>query len=624
MTAFQTAREMLIREIAPPEDIGPVAWAERHIKLLDGDRVGNIRFDRGYEFQRDILETFFAPYAPGERRRIGVCFKGAQSGITTLCLIGLLYLVAHRKLSSFHLMPREFDALDKAKKIAEFIGADPTLTAAFPPGLLRVRKTGGGQTLRVAYSNSMTELKNWSAGAGVFDEVDELEMRLYNSIAAAKMRMGGYRRAIEIYIGTPTIPEYGIDLIWKESDQRLYWILCPLCDGEQTLTWEGNIRWDASPGTIEQQAATAEFVCAECSEPWDERLREMANARGEWRATFPDRPIIGFGLNRLLVPSSIPSKMVSDYLTGLQSDQAMREHENQNLGRAYLPMTGQLTDTTIGARIDSSLTWGKVPSDAVMMTVGADVQGDAPPYEFLWEVRAFRPDGFVYLIAYGIAKTIAEMAELFGAKGLLERARYRVSAGFADATNGVHKDTVEELCREVPIFQAARFEWRMRGFKRATIEKIKGGRKGQKGHNLNLDDALQDNIGRFFELPNRPPRIAIAPCPSRALEANFIEQYTKIARVKGDGPGDEAEWRFKKLRQKNVDFPFAGALAEAARRQRGGTVPGAGVYGAIKEIKKHASKHPGAPAAASEQGGASSARRVVRIARGKPGGHRRY
>lgn len=612
MKALERARQLMIRETAPPMDLSPSEWAEKHIKLLDGDRPGPLRFDRGYEFQRAILDEFFRPYYPGERRRVGVCFKGAQSGVTTLSQVGLLYLTEHRKISSFHLMPREFDAQDKAKKLNEMISADAALDESFPPGLMRVRKTRGGQTLRVAYSNSQAELKNWQAGAGVFDEVDELESRDFDSVAMAKMRMGAYRRRTELYIGTPTLPDFGIHRIWQESDQRKFLVPCPLCEELQELTWEGNITWENEEKTAELRAASAKFICAHCKEPWDHRLREMANAEGSWVKTYPERPIIGFGLSRLLVPSSLPGKMVSDYLAGLESDTAMREHVNQNLGNVYLPTTGQLTTHTIENAIDQELTWGAIPSDTVTLTAGVDVQGDQAPFEYFWEVRAYNSDGFAKVIAFGITKTSEELAGLFGRVGQPHRARYRIAAGLVDISDGHHKETVEALCELCPVLQPARFEWRMRGFERGKIVRLKKG----KGFAINKDDALQDNIGRFFETPDRPRRIAIATCPQRALEAEWVEHYTKIARVRERTARGDV-FTYRKLRQRNVDFPYAGALAEYAFRQRGGTIPGGGSYGSTKGIKERA--EPG-----RKPDGSTAPRKVLRIVKRRSGGRRHY
>jgi len=554
--------------LRPPEKLTPAEWAERHIIITDGDRTGPIRFDDGYEFQRDILNELFRPFEAGEYRRVGVCFKGAQSGITTLCQIGILYWVCHLKTSAFHLLPREFDANDKAKKIAEMVSASAYLSEIIPRGLIRVRKTIGGQQLRVAYSNSQSELKNWQAGIGVFDEVDELESREYDSIAMAKQRMGSYTRRLEIYIGTPTLPDYGIAKVWQDSDNRRFESSCPLCHEFQEINWDGNIRWDHSLETKDDQAATARMICAHCDQRWDHRLRQMANRNGRWITHAPARKVKGFKLSRLIVPTALPEKMVSDYLAGLENETSMREHVNQNLGEAYLPTTGKLSDHIIEQAIDAAIPWGRIPRGTVSLTAGIDVQGAAEPYEFVWELRAYDADGFATVIAYGIARTLGDVESLFATGG-----QYRLNRGLIDISDGHHKDAVEELCDLIPVFQPAKFEWRAGArFDRGKFVKVK---HGHGGFSMNRDDALQANLGRFFDVGERGRRIAIAVCPSRALERAYIDHYTHIARVKENttkGP----IYTYRKLRTKDVDFPFAGALAEEAKRYSGTAMPATG------------------------------------------------
>ena len=598
-----------LEALSPPDDCPPSEWAEDHIRITDGDRVGPLSFGRGYEFQREMMDAFFGPFRPGEQRRVGVAYKGAQSGVTLLCQAGLLYWAAARQVSAFHLMPREFDATDKAKRLAEMIDAEPSLRREFPPGLLRVRKTRGGQSLRVAYSNSQAELKNWQAGVGVFDEVDELEGRDYDSVAMARQRMGAYRRRLEVYIGTPTLTDYGIHAIWEQSDQRQWRVPCPLCRAVQPLEWDTNITWNAELETEEAQAASARFVCAACGVSWDHRLRELANAEGVWVPTR-EAGVIGFGMNRLMVPSSIPAKLVSDYLEGLKSDQAMREHVNQNLGQCYLPSTGKLNPSTVEGVIDHSLRWGSAPPGTVVMTAGVDVQGEAAPFEFVWEVRAYDRSGVASVIAYGMTDE-SGMLDLFGQVG--RPGQFPVARGLVDISDGHHKPAVERLCELCAVFEPARFDWqRQAKFDRGKVVKVK---RGHRGYAVGRDDALQDNLGRFFEAPERGRRIRVAPCPQRALEREWVVQYTRIARVREDtarGP----VYTYRKLRQKGVDFPFAGALAEFAFRHGGAQRPGAGGYGSVKDAKGRKRPNPTGGA----QPSARSALRVVKRTRRRLGG----
>ena len=550
--------------LMPPARILPSQWATDHIKVTDGDRQGPIKFDRGYEYQKEILDTFFGPFKPGEYRRVGVCFKGAQSGVTTISQIGLIAWTTHYKVSSFHLLPRECDAKDKAKNMTAMIETDPELVDKFKKSQARIRKTKAGQTLRVAYSNSQSELKNWQGGIGVFDEVDDLERKDHDSVAMAKQRMGSYRRRVELYIGTPTYPNYGIHQVWLDSDQRYYHIPCPICKADQVLTFEGNIEFDNTLDTDEEKASSARFKCSECDETWDHRLRELANSKGHWVITRPEKAIIGFAISRLYVPSALASKIVSDYLTGLKSDKAMREHVNQNLGQVYLPTTGKLEEHMIEQVIDNDgLQWGKKPGDSEFMGLGVDVQGETAPFTYVWELRSYNGDGFGTTIAYGINRGISEMKKLFGSKN--KRGRYDVDRGVVDISDGHHKEEVLELCEEVPCLQPGRFDhYQQTKLDRGKVNKSEAGTWYQ----INVDDALQDNLGRFYYNDEKPLMIAIAPNPKRAREKEYIEHYTKIARVKRETARGTI-YTFQKLRTKDVDYPYAGGLADYAYRVSG-------------------------------------------------------
>ena len=561
--SFQWALERSGELLLPPPRITPSQWASDHIKVTDGDRQGPIKFNRGYEYQKDIMDTFFGPFAPGEYRRVGVCFKGAQSGVTTVSQIGLIAWTTHYKVSSFHLLPRECDAKDKAKNMTAMIETDPELEAKFKKSQARIRKTKAGQTLRVAYSNSQSELKNWQGGIGVFDEVDDLERKDFDSVAMAKQRMGSYRRRIEIYIGTPTYPNYGIHQVWMDSDQRFYHVPCPICKKEQVLDFDKNIEFDATLETDEEKASSARFKCAHCDETWDHRLREIANGKGHWVITRPEKKIIGFAISRLYVPSALASKMVSDYLAGLKSDKAMREHYNQNLGKVYLPTTGKLEEHMIEHVIDSEVVWGRIPKDSEFVSVGVDVQGETAPFIYVWELRSYDANGFRTSVAYGINRGIKEMKRLFGSKN--KRGKYDVDRGVVDISDGHHKEEVLELCEAVPCLQPGRFDhYQQTKLDRGKVNKSKEGTWYQ----INVDDALQDNLGCFYYNDEKPIMIRIAANPKRSREKEYIEHYTKVARVKRETPRGTV-YTFQKLRTKDVDYPYAGALADYAYRVGG-------------------------------------------------------
>ncbi len=64
----------------------------------------------------------------------------------------------------------------------------------------------------------------------VFDEVDEMEPAM---VELALERLGHSMVKEEAYLSTPSIPDFGIDRLYAESDQRIWMIKCEHC-GEET------------------------------------------------------------------------------------------------------------------------------------------------------------------------------------------------------------------------------------------------------------------------------------------------------------------------------------------------------------------------------------------------------
>lgn len=595
----------LVEVVRPPRKDPPSEWAQRCIVLTEGERTGPIRLDRGYEFQREIVDVLFGAFRPGETRRVGVVNKGAQSGITTWMLIGLLYRALVHDTSGAHMMPREWDAIDKAKKLDALIEASPELARHFYDDAIRARKTSTGQTVRVIYSNSKSELKSFQSGVNVTDEPDDCESRAFDSISMFGHRLGAYRRVIQLFIGTPTLPDYGITKRWEASDKRLWYVRCPLCDAEQTLTWDGNIAFTetAEDGARLPDAdivASARIVCSACREPWDYRLRELANASGVWRATQKS-DVIGFGMNRIMVPTSSAEQMVENYLAGEANDIAMKEHYNQDRGESYLRVSGRLDESRVKLVVDPTLRWGVVPRGTVYLAAGVDVQGDAEPFSFVWELRAYDGEGAASVIAYGVDNE-ARILELFGARG--SPGLYSPAAVLLDISDGHHKAAVTRITDASAIASAVRCDWhRKTSFKRGEVVKIK---RGAKGYAIDEDSALELNMGRFFA---DVPRIRFAVAPRPGLTDTLVEHYTKIARVP-EATAAGPVVRYQKLRPRDVDFPYAGAFADYAYAELRGTSfsgAGGGGYGPVDKVRQ----------SAAARGTREAARKALHVARRK-------
>jgi len=104
---------------------------------------------------------------------------------------------------------------------------------------------------------------------------------------------------------------------WEATDQRFYFVPCPLCNEMQKLEWgrvddDFGIRWE------KDNPSTAYYLCKHCHKKIFNREKYWMLANAEWRKTFPERLYKpGFHINRLYSPSATTSwdKLVEDFLT---------------------------------------------------------------------------------------------------------------------------------------------------------------------------------------------------------------------------------------------------------------------------------------------------------------------
>jgi hypothetical protein len=113
-------------------------------------------------------------------------------------------------------------------------------------------------------SESMATAKD--ADILVHDEEDKSNPKV---IEAYKSRLSGPSKYKWITrLSTPTIPNFGIDKAWKESDQRHWHITCPACNADFELSFPGGPNpWsNITPETFKEVTTErpAQYVCHKC------------------------------------------------------------------------------------------------------------------------------------------------------------------------------------------------------------------------------------------------------------------------------------------------------------------------------------------------------------------------
>lgn len=275
------------------------------------------------------------------------CFiKGAQIGASEINVIKTLHghVFGRYNQGSLYLFPTRDDVKDFSKSRFDplieqnpFIGAyvrntDSTNIKRVGQGFLYLRGARSTKSIGGAKKSS-SQLKSISVDRVVFDEFDEMEDAM---IELARYRVAHSKIQELIYLGTPTIPDYGIDKLYQQSDQRVWMVECPSCGKEASLDLE-------FPHSLRRKLdGTVYRACIYCH-------TEVHPSKGRWVAQYPSRSksLVGWWISQLNSNYVDPTLILDKYEDPPNGNLA--EIMNSMLGRAYIPAENRLTHADVYA-----------------------------------------------------------------------------------------------------------------------------------------------------------------------------------------------------------------------------------------------------------------------------------
>jgi len=286
--------------------------------------------------------------------------KGSQMGFTQVCLIQSLYgqIVGTYKQGVLYLMPSTLDVGDLTKsRFNPLIQDNPKQIGVFvqDTDAVSIKKVGKSMLyLRGARSTSKIEgikrsssqLKSIPVDRVVFDECDEMDPAM---IDLALERMGHSEIQEEIYLSTPSIPDFGIDKLYQDSDQRIWMIRCQHCGTETCLELE-------FPGCLVDTVSGVIRGCKKCK-------KEIYSRDGHWVARYPERSkdMVGWWISQLNSAYIEPGAILKAFNEPPHGN--LTEVYCSKLGMAYIPAENRLTTADVYACCgqDAMLTKEKNP-----------------------------------------------------------------------------------------------------------------------------------------------------------------------------------------------------------------------------------------------------------------------
>ena len=312
-------------------------WAvQNNIRL----QAGNFTF-KGFEYQSESMSSHVQRICYMKARQ---CF-GATTNEVIKDLHGMI--MGYYKLGVAHIFPTTdevgefsksvFKPLIAANKssIGKFVknvagSTDTTSLKRVRDSMLYLRGARLGQKVGDSNENTSSKTSAFSADKLVFDEVDFMEMEAINKYIES-MNMSPHKHVA--YLGNPSHEDFGIDLIFKQSDQR-YWFRKCTCG-----------HWTCAEKSFPQcvkirQDGTGYVGCDKCGKEvpvW------AGQGTGEWVPDFPEKSsyMHGYRASQLMTPFNDPADLLEAFANPPFGDLA--NVYRLKLGMAYSDKDEKLT-----------------------------------------------------------------------------------------------------------------------------------------------------------------------------------------------------------------------------------------------------------------------------------------
>ncbi|MBU4233893.1 MAG: phage terminase large subunit family protein [Proteobacteria bacterium] len=278
--------------------------------------------------------------------------KAAQLGLTSKAMLKVMYQARYRNYRGIlYLFPSKSDVLDFSRgRISPLIDDNPDTIGKWVQNTDAVGiKRIWNSFLYLRGMISRVGLKSIPVDLIIYDELDEAPQK---NVDMAQERMGHSEFKEVLKLSNPTIPDYGIDKAFQETDQR-YWLLkCPACGHHTCLE-------DTFPECLKEVKGRVIRACERCQSELDPSV-------GEWVAK---RPSItekrGYHYSQLFSHYVAPGDILHQYRT----TNNLQDFFNLKIGVAYVEAENRLSVEEVLALCGNE---GIVSSDTGPCTMGVD------------------------------------------------------------------------------------------------------------------------------------------------------------------------------------------------------------------------------------------------------------
>lgn len=384
----------------------PMLWVRKY----------KIKNEAGLELEfkkRKFLWDIFNDLSP-----LQCVLKAPQIGMTVLQIIKSFWVAKKQHKDIIYTLPTQGDVQDMAGgKINRIVAQNEVLRSWVKEHDTVEQKSIGESIIHYRGSFTTKSAMMVSSDLNIHDEVDASDpgvIEQYETRLQAKA--DGWRW----YFSHPSSEDYGIDVHWKNSDQKHWFIVCPHCKKEHYLDW---------PNSIDK--VNRVYICKHCKGV----LRDEDRENGRWIPRYSKRwqeengivkPFSGYWIPQLICSWISADKILKDF------EQKSQEYFfNYVLGLPYSGGDSKLTQQQLFQNLSGKL---QAPDTNERVVMGVDTglkldyvlgnqrlglffQGDAQNYDELDALMKRYPKMIVVMDAGG---------DLIGSRQFFERWQSRV------------------------------------------------------------------------------------------------------------------------------------------------------------------------------------------------------
>jgi len=291
-----------------------LSWCEDAIFVEGGEKWSLI----GHEYLRSIYS---------DKSKDIVILKSAQSGITTWAFLRAVWLMIYViDKGVLYFFPNSSDATDFSNaRVKALIRLNPVIQKHCRDVANVGLKSIGRGDIYFRGMNSTVAMKSIPCDVICYDEVDEASP---DAVTLAGDRLSHSAHGITMSLSTPTIPSYGVDRLFQETDQHRWLIKCMACNRWNDLI--DNFMIDPY-SALRGFDGHYERVCL-CGERVDIDT-------GQWVAKYPDRNKRGYHISQLLTPYVSGDTIIEKF----KSAQILSRFYNGVIGVGWLSVSDRLT-----------------------------------------------------------------------------------------------------------------------------------------------------------------------------------------------------------------------------------------------------------------------------------------